>query len=129
MFQEKKQSTAMTGKAMSALLLLFMVTCSLMSSSSCTPVKASSNDGQTVQQDSRIKRSAYPAYDSDADIINFEPIDYQELAYRLSQKRGLDLGLSRGFSGNQAAKHMLGIAAASMPNGPGKRSLRAQYGV
>ncbi|XP_067124346.1 diuretic hormone class 2 isoform X2 [Centruroides vittatus] len=38
-----------------------------------------------------------------------------------NEKRGLDLGLSRGFSGSQAAKHLMGLAAASFANGPGRR--------
>jgi len=38
-----------------------------------------------------------------------------------NQKRGLDLGLSRGFSGSQAAKHLMGMSAASFANGPGRR--------
>ncbi|KAF2360144.1 hypothetical protein FHG87_009097 [Trinorchestia longiramus] len=36
-------------------------------------------------------------------------------------KRGLDLGLGRGFSGSQAAKHLMGLSAASYAGGPGKR--------
>ncbi|KAF7493269.1 hypothetical protein SSS_08513 [Sarcoptes scabiei] len=36
-------------------------------------------------------------------------------------KRGIDLGLSRGFSGSQAAKHLMGMSAASFANGPGRR--------
>ncbi|XP_011151763.1 diuretic hormone class 2 isoform X1 [Harpegnathos saltator] len=36
-------------------------------------------------------------------------------------KRGLDLGLSRGFSGSQSAKHMMGLAAANYAGGPGRR--------
>ncbi|KAJ9585814.1 hypothetical protein L9F63_002405, partial [Diploptera punctata] len=36
-------------------------------------------------------------------------------------KRGLDLGLSRGFSGSQAAKHLMGLAAANYAGGPGRR--------
>ncbi|OXA53293.1 diuretic hormone class 2 [Folsomia candida] len=36
-------------------------------------------------------------------------------------KRGLDLGLGRGFSGSQAAKHIMGLAAANFASGPGKR--------
>ena len=39
-------------------------------------------------------------------------------------KRGIDLGLSRGFSGSQAAKHMMGMSAASFANGPGRRRRR-----
>ncbi|GIY02973.1 hypothetical protein CDAR_407551 [Caerostris darwini] len=38
-----------------------------------------------------------------------------------SDKRGIDLGLSRGFSGSQAAKHLMGLAAANFANGPGRR--------
>ncbi|XP_025160820.1 diuretic hormone class 2 isoform X2 [Harpegnathos saltator] len=38
-----------------------------------------------------------------------------------STKRGLDLGLSRGFSGSQSAKHMMGLAAANYAGGPGRR--------
>ncbi|XP_064115857.1 diuretic hormone class 2-like isoform X2 [Macrobrachium nipponense] len=36
-------------------------------------------------------------------------------------KRGLDLGLGRGFSGSQAAKHLMGLAAANFAGGPGRR--------
>ncbi|XP_022241877.1 diuretic hormone class 2-like [Limulus polyphemus] len=38
-----------------------------------------------------------------------------------NEKRGLDLGLSRGFSGSQAAKHRMGLAAAKFAGGPGRR--------
>jgi len=38
-----------------------------------------------------------------------------------SSKRGLDLGLSRGYSGTQAAKHLMGMAAANFAGGPGRR--------
>ncbi|RZF43543.1 hypothetical protein LSTR_LSTR012823 [Laodelphax striatellus] len=38
-----------------------------------------------------------------------------------NSKRGLDLGLSRGFSGSQAAKHLMGLAAANYAAGPGRR--------
>lgn len=38
-----------------------------------------------------------------------------------SIKRGLDLGLGRSFSGSQAAKHMMGLAAANLAAGPGKK--------
>ncbi|XP_014259517.1 diuretic hormone class 2 isoform X1 [Cimex lectularius] len=43
----------------------------------------------------------------------------------LSSKRGLDLGLSRGFSGSQAAKHLMGLAAANFAGGPGRRRRHA----
>ncbi|XP_014226773.1 diuretic hormone class 2 isoform X1 [Trichogramma pretiosum] len=39
----------------------------------------------------------------------------------VSAKRGLDLGLNRGFSGSQAAKHLMGLAAANYAGGPGRR--------
>ncbi|KAI2801554.1 hypothetical protein RDWZM_006929 [Blomia tropicalis] len=39
----------------------------------------------------------------------------------MGSKRGIDLGLSRGFSGSQAAKHLMGMSAASFANGPGRR--------
>ncbi|KFM81045.1 Diuretic hormone class 2, partial [Stegodyphus mimosarum] len=38
-----------------------------------------------------------------------------------NEKRGIDLGLSRGFSGSQAAKHLMGLQAANFANGPGRR--------
>ncbi|KAK1116607.1 hypothetical protein K0M31_018226 [Melipona bicolor] len=38
-----------------------------------------------------------------------------------NNKRGLDLGLNRGFSGSQAAKHLMGLAAANYAGGPGRR--------
>ncbi|CAG9787895.1 unnamed protein product [Diatraea saccharalis] len=38
-----------------------------------------------------------------------------------SEKRALDLGLSRGYSGALQAKHMLGVAAANSAFGPGRR--------
>ncbi|XP_057333867.1 diuretic hormone class 2-like [Microplitis mediator] len=41
----------------------------------------------------------------------------------LENKRayGLDFGLSRGFSGSQTAKHLMGMAAANYAGGPGRR--------
>ncbi|KAK7869327.1 hypothetical protein R5R35_012888 [Gryllus longicercus] len=39
----------------------------------------------------------------------------------VENKRALDLGLSRGFSGSQAAKHLMGLAAANYAGGPGRR--------
>lgn len=38
-----------------------------------------------------------------------------------ADKRGLDLGLSRGFSGQRAAKHLVGLSNAEFAGGPGKR--------
>ena len=36
-------------------------------------------------------------------------------------KRGLDLGMGRGFSGSQTAKHLMGLAAANYAGGPGRK--------
>ncbi|XP_073955221.1 diuretic hormone class 2 isoform X2 [Choristoneura fumiferana] len=38
-----------------------------------------------------------------------------------SEKRAIDLGLSRGYSGALQAKHLLGLAAANYEGGPGRR--------
>ncbi|KAG6445286.1 hypothetical protein O3G_MSEX003806 [Manduca sexta] len=38
-----------------------------------------------------------------------------------SEKRALDLGLSRGYSGALQAKHLMGLAAANYAGGPGRR--------
>jgi hypothetical protein len=44
-----------------------------------------------------------------------------------SSKRGIDFGLGRGFSGSQAAKHFMGMAAASFSGGPGRKRKRADH--
>merc|ERR1711988_302090 len=38
-----------------------------------------------------------------------------------SDKRGIDFGLGRGYSGSQAARHMLGLQQVNFAGGPGKR--------
>ncbi|XP_060523541.1 diuretic hormone class 2 isoform X4 [Cylas formicarius] len=74
--------------------------------------------------------SSYPGYYSSLEGQNPEYL-LQTLA-RLRQalyadddlensKRGLDFGLGRGFSGSQAAKHLMGLAAANFAGGPGRR--------
>ncbi|XP_011688973.1 PREDICTED: diuretic hormone class 2 [Wasmannia auropunctata] len=68
-------------------------------------------------------------WDPQADIDQDEFI---EILSRLSRavmnrpemenaKRGMDLGVNRGFSGSQAAKHLMGLAAANFAGGPGRR--------
>ncbi|KAL0112371.1 hypothetical protein PUN28_012005 [Cardiocondyla obscurior] len=70
------------------------------------------------------------SYWDQQDDMNRE--EFLELLSRLSRavmsrpementKRGLDLGLNRGFSGSQAAKHLMGLAAANYAGGPGRR--------
>jgi len=39
----------------------------------------------------------------------------------LSEKRGIDFGLGRGYSGSQAARHMLGLQQVNFAGGPGKK--------
>ncbi|XP_047531164.1 diuretic hormone class 2 isoform X1 [Vanessa atalanta] len=38
-----------------------------------------------------------------------------------SEKRALDMGLNRGYSGAIHAKHLMGMAAANYASGPGRR--------
>ncbi|XP_015781297.1 diuretic hormone class 2 [Tetranychus urticae] len=38
-----------------------------------------------------------------------------------NEKRGLDLGLRRGLSGQRAAKHLVGLANAEFAGGPGRK--------
>nr|QHB80532.1 calcitonin-like diuretic hormone [Carabus violaceus] len=38
-----------------------------------------------------------------------------------NSKRGLGFGMDRGFSGQQAAKHLMGLHAATWAGGPGRR--------
>jgi hypothetical protein len=77
------------------------------------------------QSEKRIKRQLIEIENPEEVLSVLESLsqsiansDYDQ--YR-SQKRGLDLGLSRGFSGSQAAKHLMGMSAASFANGPGRR--------
>merc|ERR1711878_228661 len=44
-----------------------------------------------------------------------------------TSKRWIDFGLGRGFSGSQAAKHFLGMAAARYSGGPGKRAVKRSH--
>merc|ERR1712106_693744 len=46
-----------------------------------------------------------------------------------SEKRGIDFGLGRGYSGSQAARHMLGLQQASFAGGPGKRKRSGQQEI
>lgn len=46
-----------------------------------------------------------------------------------SNKRAIDFGLGRGYSGNQAAKHFMGLVASQYAGGPGKKRKRIDPGV
>jgi len=117
-----KRSSSLVACHGAAYLLLFIAISSMLCLAASTPLAAANQlDSQ------RAKRNVYGyEREPETDMLNLEPLDYElaQAAYRLSQKRGLDLGLSRGFSGNQAAKHMLGLAAANSHHVPGKRSVR-----
>ncbi|XP_050348769.1 diuretic hormone class 2 isoform X2 [Nymphalis io] len=39
----------------------------------------------------------------------------------IGEKRALDMGLNRGYSGALHAKHLMGMAAANYASGPGRR--------
>ncbi|XP_068910895.1 diuretic hormone class 2 isoform X3 [Tenebrio molitor] len=76
--------------------------------------------------------SSYPGYYSPLSMEGQNPEYLLQTIARLRQaliadddlensKRGLDLGLGRGFSGSQAAKHLMGLAAANFAGGPGRR--------
>ncbi|XP_066908449.1 diuretic hormone class 2 isoform X1 [Halyomorpha halys] len=58
-------------------------------------------------------------------IMRANDLENYYKGYLQSSKRGLDLGLSRGFSGSQAAKHLMGLAAANYAGGPGRRRRQA----
>ncbi|XP_028179536.1 diuretic hormone class 2 isoform X2 [Ostrinia nubilalis] len=87
-----------------------------------------------------LPTSAYPSYNNYyRDDGQYEPEEIVDMLGRLqnllqferkmenfkdeitSEKRALDLGLSRGYSGALQAKHMLGVAAANSAFGPGRR--------
>ncbi|CAG2161789.1 unnamed protein product [Oppiella nova] len=77
------------------------------------------------QNDKRLRRSLIEI-ENPEEVLNVLESLSQSIAnsdyenYK-TQKRGIDLGLSRGFSGSQAAKHLMGMSAASFANGPGRR--------
>jgi len=57
----------------------------------------------------------YPEFGTDllAKMRGIRPVE--------NSKRGIDFGLGRGYSGNQAAKHFMGLVASQYAGGPGKR--------
>eukprot|EP00095_Tigriopus_kingsejongensis_P010431 maker-scaffold294_size218657-snap-gene-0.21 protein:Tk10431 transcript:maker-scaffold294_size218657-snap-gene-0.21-mRNA-1 annotation:"diuretic hormone class 2" len=46
-----------------------------------------------------------------------------------NNKRAIDFGLGRGYSGNQAAKHFMGLVASQYAGGPGKKRKRVDPGL
>ncbi|XP_059079551.1 uncharacterized protein LOC131877785 isoform X2 [Tigriopus californicus] len=57
------------------------------------------------------------------------PTQREELEPDFSNKRAIDFGLGRGYSGNQAAKHFMGLVASQYAGGPGKKRKRVDPGV
>merc|ERR1711976_664797 len=51
---------------------------------------------------------------------------FSESSTEDSDKRGIDFGLGRGYSGSQAARHMLGLQQVNFAGGPGKRKKRSE---
>ncbi|XP_013173330.1 PREDICTED: diuretic hormone class 2 isoform X2 [Papilio xuthus] len=81
-----------------------------------------------------VPAASYPRYLNDyyRPDISEDPEEIMDMLNRLgsliqlqrqmdSEKRALDLGLTRGYSGALQAKHLMGIAAANYAGGPGRR--------
>ncbi|XP_063362711.1 diuretic hormone class 2 isoform X4 [Cydia amplana] len=81
-----------------------------------------------------VPAATYPRYQNNY-YRNDGPYDPEEIMDMLNrlgnliqmerkmenEKRAIDLGLSRGYSGAMQAKHLLGLAAANYEGGPGRR--------
>ncbi|XP_050348772.1 diuretic hormone class 2 isoform X4 [Nymphalis io] len=79
--------------------------------------------------------AAYPRYLGNyyRTGVQYEPEQIMDMLNRLnelmemerkmenSEKRALDMGLNRGYSGALHAKHLMGMAAANYASGPGRR--------
>ncbi|XP_045769148.1 diuretic hormone class 2 isoform X3 [Maniola jurtina] len=85
-----------------------------------------------------LPAAAYPRYANNyyREEGQYEPEEIVGMLNRLndliqmerkmeSEKRALDLGLSRGYSGAIQAKHLMGLAAANYAGGPGRRRRNA----
>jgi len=104
-----------------ALILIYLHICCLFETSSC----ATLNFGQIKRRTKRLQidkpnqkdvSQMLKLFKNENSDYETEPITYD--------KRRIDLGLARGFSGAQAAKHLLGLSAANMATGPGRRRRR-----
>ncbi|XP_013134175.1 PREDICTED: diuretic hormone class 2 isoform X3 [Papilio polytes] len=80
-----------------------------------------------------VPAASYPRFVNDyrQDVAE-DPEEIREMLSRLEsliqlqrqmdyEKRALDLGLTRGYSGALQAKHLMGLAAANFAGGPGRR--------
>ncbi|XP_026318904.1 diuretic hormone class 2 isoform X4 [Hyposmocoma kahamanoa] len=85
-----------------------------------------------------VPAAAYPSANNYfREDIQYEPEEIMDMLNRLgnliqierkmeNEKRALDLGLNRGYSGALQAKHLMGLAAANYAGGPGRRRRDAQ---
>merc|ERR1719309_401535 len=53
--------------------------------------------------------------------INLDMKDLLQPTEVTNKRTSIDFGLGRGYSGSQAARHMLGLQQASFSGGPGKK--------
>jgi len=101
----------------------------MVSSSTAGPVRevaeygmveaAAANPGSAEVED-LLRR--YPEFGTEllAKMRGIRPVE---------NKRGIDFGLGRGYSGNQAAKHFMGLVASQYAGGPGKRKRKRSGGL
>ncbi|XP_013134174.1 PREDICTED: diuretic hormone class 2 isoform X2 [Papilio polytes] len=86
-----------------------------------------------------VPAASYPSVNDYRQDVAEDPEEIREMLSRLesliqlqrqmdyykdgitSEKRALDLGLTRGYSGALQAKHLMGLAAANFAGGPGRR--------
>ncbi|XP_073955222.1 diuretic hormone class 2 isoform X3 [Choristoneura fumiferana] len=81
-----------------------------------------------------VPAASYPRYQNNYYRTEgqYDPEEIMDMLNRLgnliqierkmeNEKRAIDLGLSRGYSGALQAKHLLGLAAANYEGGPGRR--------
>jgi len=107
--------------AMAGILVLFV------SSSTASPVREVAEYGMVEAA------AANPSSAEVEEILRRYPELGTELLAKMRRirpvenKRGIDFGLGRGYSGNQAAKHFMGLVASQYAGGPGKRK-RSQGG-
>jgi len=78
------------------------------------------------QSDKRIKRQLVEI-ENPEEVLNVLESLSQSIAnsdydqYRTQKRLDVGLGLDRGYSGSQVAKHLVGLNAANFAHGPGRR--------
>ncbi|XP_052741181.1 diuretic hormone class 2 [Bicyclus anynana] len=64
-----------------------------------------------------IPKTMLPVYEEESPK-KVMPVNDEEIS---NEKRDLDMGLNRGFSGAVQAKHLIGMTASRFAGGPGRR--------